>query len=457
MPAIDPQQRKILHRRTAARTIIFYAVFACLWIYFSDALLAWFINDPIQLTQAQTIKGWLYVAVTATLLYFYLSHGLQVLSKHEEALEEEQKKAQQDVQDRFKQLNTLFDSMSAVVYVADLESYELLYVNRFAADFFGKDWQGRKCYHYLQEGIEQPCDFCTNTQLIDNGESGDPVIWEFLNTKNKRWYECFDKAIRWTDGRLVRLEVALDVTERKELEKIKDNLLSSMSHEMRTPLTAISGFAELLMNESKIPEAQRQHIGIIYREAEKLNELVNRFLDVRRLKTDRTRVDYEHLAVHGLLKKAQESCRDCKEHHILQVECQVGLQLYGNRNELTQVITQLLDNACRYSPKGGTISLTAQADTHGVSICVADQGIGIPQVELEAIFNPFHRLDTGDSRKTSGIGLGLCVARDIIALHGGQIRVESTLDQGSTFTVLLPLLADRENSGIDKPLASMPS
>jgi len=456
MPAIDPQHRRILHRRTAARTVIFYAVFACLWIYFSDALLAWLINDPIQLTQAQTIKGWLYVAVTATLLYFYLSHCLQSLSKHEEALEEEQNKAQQDIQDRFKQLNTLFDSMSAVVYVADLESYELLYVNRFAADSFGQDWQGRKCYHYLQEGIEQSCDFCTNKQLIDHGESGDTIIWEFLNTKNKRWYECFDKAIRWTDGRLVRLEVALDVTERKELEKIKDNLLSSVSHEMRTPLTAISGFAELLMNESKIPETQRQHIGIIYREAEKLNELVNRFLDVRRLKIDRTRVDYEHLAVLGLLKKAQENCRDCKEHHIIQVECQADVQLYGNRKELTQVISQLLNNACRYSPLGGTISLTAQSDTHEVSICVADQGIGIPQEELEAIFSPFHKLDAGDNRRTSGIGLGLCVSKDIIALHGGQILVESTLGQGSTFTILLPLLADQENSGVAKPLASIP-
>ncbi len=456
MPAIGPQHRKILHRRTAARTVIFYAIFACLWIYFSDALLAWFINDPIRLTQVQTIKGWLYVVVTATLLYFYLSHCLQILGRHEEALEEEQNKAQRDVQNRFKQLNTLFDSMNAVVYVADLESYELLYVNRFAADSFGHDWQGRTCFHYLQRDREQPCDFCTNKQLIDNGESGDPVIWEFLNTKNKRWYECFDKVIRWTDGRLVRLEVALDVTERKELEKIKDNLLSSVSHEMRTPLTAISGFAELLMNESKIPEDQREHIGIIYREAEKLNDLINRFLDVRRLRVDRTRVNYENLAVLGLLKKAQGNCLDSKKHHTIQVECQADLQLYGNRKELTQVISQLLNNACRYSPMGGTISLTAQSDTHEVSICVADQGIGIPQDELEAIFKPFHKLDAGDNRRTSGIGLGLYVSREIIALHGGQILVESTLGQGSTFTILLPQLADQENSGIDKPLASIP-
>ena len=227
-----------------------------------------------------------------------------------------------------------------------------------------------------------------------------------------------------------------------------------MSHEMRTPLTAISGFAELLTNEPEIPEPQRRHIEIIYREAEKLNELVNKFLDVRRLKTDRTRIHYEPLAVQSLLNKAQNNCRDCREHHNIQVECHTDLQLYGNRQELTQVITQLLDNACRYSPKGGKISLIAYAGPGGISICIADQGIGIPQPELEAIFNPFHRLDTGDRRTTPGVGLGLCVARDIVALHGGKIQVESTLGEGSTFTIILPLLTDRENIATDKPLAT---
>lgn len=446
MSAIDPQNRRTLHRRTAARTVIFYTVFACLWIYFSDTLLAWFFSDPNQLTQAQTIKGWLFVVVTAILLYLYLSHCLKGLRNREEALAEEQNRAQQEIQDRFKQLNTLFDSMNAIVYVADLATNELLYVNRLAAELFGQDWQGHKCYNYLQKGIGQPCDFCTNPQLVKHGEPGDPVVWEFLNTRNNRWYECFDKAIRWTDGRLVRLEVALDITERKELEKIKDDLLSSMSHEMRTPLTAIIGFAELLINEQEVPKQHRRHIKIIHNEAEKLAELINRFLDVRRLKTDRARISYEHLAVLSLLKKAKESCRGCKEHHDIQIECRADPQVYGNRQELTKVITQLLENACRYSPKGGKISLTAQTNAAGTSICVTDRGIGIPQHELESIFKPFHRLDTGDRRSTGGVGLGLCVAKEITALHGGRIQVDSTPGQGSTFTILLPHPVDRDNT-----------
>ena len=446
MSVTDQQDIRTLHKRTAARTVVFYVILAGLWIYFSDTLLAWFFSDPAQLTQAQTLKGWFFVTVTAILLYLYLSYCLQVQRKYEEALEEEQGKAQEDIQERFKQLSTLFDSMNAVVYVADFSTYELLYVNRFAEEFFGQNWRGRKCYHHLQEDINQPCDFCTHPQLPVNGEPGAPVIWEFLNTKNNRWYECFDNAIRWTDGRLVRLEVAQDITERKELEKIKDDLLSTMSHEMRTPLTAISGFAELLLNEPEIPEQQMRHIEIIYNEAEKLTELVDRFLDVRRLKTDRARINYEYLPVLNLLEKAKEGCRDCKAHHLIQIECQDDAQVYGNRQELTQVITQLLENACRYSPKGGEISLTAQSNAGETSIRITDPGIGIPEHELESIFKPFHRIDTGNRRSTGGVGLGLSLTKEVIALHGGEINVESTPGQGSTFTILLPKPIDRDNT-----------
>ena len=172
MPSSSPQDRRVLHQRTVMRTAGLYALFAWLWIYFSDTLLAWFFSDPTQLTQAQTIKGGLFVVVTATLLYLYLTYCMQRLRDSEEKLESERNKVQQEMQDHISQLNTLFDSMNAVVYVADLKTYELLYVNRFAAEFFGSDWQGRKCYNYLQADMNQPCEFCTNPQLTQNGDPG---------------------------------------------------------------------------------------------------------------------------------------------------------------------------------------------------------------------------------------------------------------------------------------------
>jgi len=432
-----------LHRRTAARTAAWYAVFACLWIFFSDTVLAWFIQDPDVLTFAQTLKGWLFVLVTAALLWLYLKHCLLTLQAHEETLEKQAEKSQREVQEGFLQLKTLFDSINAVVYVADMETYQLLYVNRFAEELFGSDWRDRTCYQYLQQGMDSPCDFCTNPQLLSNGAEGASINWEFLNTRNNRWFECFDKAIRWPDGRLARLEVAVDITERKELEKIKNDLLSSVSHEMRTPLTAISGYAELLKGEPEIPEPLRRHLEIICKEAEKLNELVNNFLELRRLKTDRARVGYVTLAVLDLLQMARETCRDCKEHHRIEIDCDPAIQVFANRREMTQVIIQLLNNACRYSPKGGDISLSGQMTGEQVRICVRDQGIGIPKQELDAIFKPFHRLDSGDRRSTGGIGLGLNLVREIVSLHGGQIGVDSVPGQGSCFTITLPLPKDQ--------------
>lgn len=431
-------RKKILHRKAAIRTAVFYAVFAFLWIYFSDTVLELFISDPHRMTQVQTIKGGLFVLVTSTLLYLYLSYCLKTLRLHEESLAEKENSVQREMEERVKQLNSIFDSMNAIVYVADMQSYELLYVNKFAEELFGKNWQGQKCYRYLQDDINEPCKFCTNTQLLKEGVPGEPVVWEFCNTKNRRWYECFDKAIYWTEGQLARLEIALDVTERKELEAIKDDLLSTMSHEMRTPLTAVSGFAELLLSEQDIAEKHKRQLDIIYREAGKLEELVNSFLDVRQLKVNRARVNYEHLSVRELMEQARKKNRDFKEHHEIKIDCQADSQIYGNRKEMGQVITQLLENACRYSPNGGVISMTASSREGKTYIRVTDQGIGIPKHETEAIFEPFHRLDTGDTRSTRGVGLGLSVAREIISLHGGKIEVESTLNEGSSFIVTLP-------------------
>lgn len=440
---MDTQQRKHLHRHTLIRTVVFYALVASLWIFLSDGVLAWMINDPELLTRAQTIKGWLFVLVTATLLFLYLNHSLRTLRNREEQLEEEQSRVQQERQERFEQLNTLFDSMNAVVYVADFSTYELLYLNRFAEEFFGKDWQGRTCYQYLQDDIERPCDFCTNSQLIKNGAPGTPVSWQFRNTKNQRWYECFDKVIRWTDGRLARLEVALDITERKELEMVKDELLSTVSHEMRTPLTAISGFAELLLDNQEVPEHIQRHLQIIFNEAEKMTELVNNFLDVRRLKTDRTGIDYELLKVEELYNKALESCRDCKDRHEVRFGGDTVAEVLGNRKEMTQVIRHLLSNACRYSPEGGIVELTVETKPHEIQLCMTDHGIGIPAHELKNIFKPFHRLDTGDSRSTSGVGMGLVLVKEIVTLHGGRIWVESVPGEGSSFYVALPNPAEQ--------------
>jgi hypothetical protein len=301
--------------------------------------------------------------------------------------------------DTFNELTTLFDSIPAIVYVADMQSFELLFVNRFARERFGSDWRAQKCFAYLQQGQHQVCSFCTNPQLEAGGQ---PVSWEFRNTRDGRWYQCLDKAVRWPDGRLVRLEIALDITERKEMERTKEELLAAVSHDLRTPLTAITGFAELLLEDPSLSDPVRRHVGTISLEAEKLQELVQTFLEVRRLKTDQARLGYESLEIATLLEKAANGNKECSGRHRVVIDCPADLTVFGNRLELSQVFRQLLSNSCRFSPQGGDITLHARAAREQVEITIADQGIGIPVAERERIFEPFHRLDIGDRRRVRG-------------------------------------------------------
>lgn len=405
---------------TALKVALAYVLVAILWITLSDRLLAGAIEDAQLLSRWQTLKGWLFVMITGGLLFAYLQHSLR-----------RQYKA-------FDELTTLFNSLPAIVYVADLHSYELLFVNGYASERFGPHWSGENCYSYLQEGQPEPCGFCSNPLLLQDGHPGPAVSWEFRNTRDGRWYQCLDKAVRWPDGRLVRLEIALDITERKEMERTKEELLAAVSHEMRTPLTAISGFSELLLDEPTLAGPVRRHVETIFREAEKMQELVQTFLELRRLKTDQARVGYAILPVRTALEQAAGSIRDRSARHGLAIDCPAELLVFGNRRELQQVFQQLLGNACRFSPQGGSIAIQGRADGDSVVVSIADQGIGIPAEERERIFEPFYRLDIGDRRQVRGVGLGLSIVREIVTLHGGTIHVESNNGAGSRFEVRLP-------------------
>jgi hypothetical protein len=405
---------------TALKVALGYLLVAGLWIFLSDWLISQWLGTPTELSRWQSIKGTAFVVTTSGLLYAYLRHCLR------------------RQQQTYTELTTLFDAFAGAIYVADFTTYELLYVNRFATERFGADWRGRSCHAYFQGNPEGACGFCTNPLLLKDGKPGDPVTWEFRNIRDGRWYQCHDKAIRWSNGRLARMEIAIDVTERMELERSKSELLATVNHEMRTPLTAIAGFAELLTDDPALPPATRQHLRTIFAETEKLQQLIDTFVEVRRLKSDQTRIDYAPLPATTLLTLASDRHPDCSDRHRIEIDAPVDLMLYGNRRELVQAFRQLVANACRFSPQGGDITLRARGDRDSVTLTVTDQGIGIPAEERERIFDAFHRLDIGDRRRSRGVGLGLTLAREILLLHGGSIRAEEAPGGGNRIVVTLP-------------------
>ena len=236
------------------------------------------------------------------------------------------------------------------------------------------------------------------------------------------------------------VHIAHDITRQKQMERLKDEMISSVSHEMRTPLTAILGFIEFMLEQKVSPEKQRDYLQTVHRETQRLNQLISNFLDLQRLQAELETYHMEPLQVDTLLQETAQLFALAAAKHTLEVECPADLPaVRGDARRLGQVLKNLVTNAIRYSPRGGKITLGATGGKEEVTIWVKDEGIGIPFEDLEKIFSPFYRVDDSDRRIPGGIGLGLALVREMIKAHGGRVWAESTLGQGSTFCFTVPL------------------
>lgn len=340
---------------------------------------------------------------------------------------------------QFAQFRTIFDAMTAIVYVADMDTYEILYMNSFAMSLFEGDWQERKCYE-LFDGRESACESCTNPLLVKDGVPQPAITVERRNNKNGRWYQWTDRAIEWTDGRLVRLQIAVDITDIKEMERLKDEMISAVSHEMRTPLTAMLGFTEFLLNNPIEPDKQRGILETIYSETERLNELIGNFLDMQRLKSETVPLEERALTVSDIITNSAQLFSCNKEMHRIVIDCPADLPpLRGDSEKLHQVMINLLSNACKYSPTGSPVTIKASQVADEVIIAVIDEGIGIPADLRQKVFERFFRVDNSDRRNVGGTGLGLSLVKDIVEAHHGRVWIEANLPSGCQVMVAIPV------------------
>ncbi len=256
----------------------------------------------------------------------------------------------------------------------------------------------------------------------------------------------FDAQIDWTykrdeTGRVVGLVcIQSDISKRREMEQMKDEMISTLSHEMRTPLTAMLGFTEYLLENTVDEEQSKEFLGTIYRETERLHELINNFLDLQRMKAKQTVYHFESLQMGPLLYESTSLFASASKTHRLKVDFPPDLPpVSGDEVRLHQVLNNLLSNAFKFSPKGGAVTVGARREGETVVVWVKDEGIGIPRTMLEKIFDRFYRVDSSESRRTGGTGLGLALVREIITAHGGRVWVESGMNEGSTFFFTVPV------------------
>jgi len=237
------------------------------------------------------------------------------------------------------------------------------------------------------------------------------------------------------------LAVFFDVTDIRRLESLRRDFVANVSHELRTPVTAILSAAETMDSAlAKDPEAAKRFLGIIERNAARLQRLIEDLLDLSRIESRELRLRperfaFEPFATH-LLGMFRE--RADKRRITLKLEAAKTIDLDVDRRALEQVLTNLVDNAVKYCPEGSTVALHAERADARVRLRVEDNGSGIEEKHLSRLFERFYRVDTGRSREMGGTGLGLSIVKHLVEAMGGTIEVRSTVGKGTTFEVVLP-------------------
>jgi len=253
------------------------------------------------------------------------------------------------------------------------------------------------------------------------------------------------------------LLVLQDVTAIRRLERMRSEFVANVSHELKTPIAAVKGFAETLLGGAGgDPETQRAFLKIIHDESDRLNRLVNDILELSKIESRRAPLLFSPVELGPFIGKTVELLAKEAERKNIRIETEVGDELYVEADEdrLRQIVVNVLSNAINYTPEGGRVRIQVEPvasgdgqiaeedDYDAIRIRISDNGIGIPKKDLPRIFERFYRVDKARSRSSGGTGLGLSIVKHLVELHRGSIAVESTVGVGTTFTIELPVLQE---------------
>lgn len=234
-----------------------------------------------------------------------------------------------------------------------------------------------------------------------------------------------------------------DVTGRKRMEQMRSEFVANVSHELRTPLTSIRGFVETLLDSgTEDPEMTKHFLNIINTETRRLSKLVDELMYLSKIEERRVVHRWRQVEIGQLFDRVLAICGTQAEEKQIDIRANLPSRLpplFGDPDMLAQVMINLMDNAIKYTPPGGSVMVGACLDGDEIRVDVADTGVGIPADSLPRIFERFYRVDKARSRELGGIGLGLAIVKHIIIGHGGSVEVKSNSGKGTIFSVFLPL------------------
>jgi len=340
------------------------------------------------------------------------------------------------------ELNTVLSSMMEGVIAVDLQG-RIMNINEAAARLFDVDPEN--CVGMMMEEISRnPMLAGFVRRALHEQDTFEEDMNIRVGTGDNRILNLRSSSLLGTNGkRIGTLLVIADVTRVRELENMRRDFVANVSHEIKTPITAIKGFVETLLDGAlENPDDALRFLGIIEKHTRRLEALVEDLLTLSRIEQEGefAKTAFQEFNLRGVLNSALQLCLTKAEAKGIKVllNCPEALPVKGNASQIEQAVVNLLDNAINYSPRESSIRVNARKeDAETVTISVTDQGCGIAPEHIQRIFERFYRVDKGRSRAAGGTGLGLAIVKHIVQAHGGKISVESTPGKGSTFTIHL--------------------
>jgi PAS domain S-box-containing protein len=376
---------------------------------------------------------------------------------------------------------TVLDSIDANIYVADMDNHEILLVNKHMRESFGENLTGKTCYEVFRNE-NSPCNHCTNDQLVDSdGKPAGPCVWEGKNPITGRWYINYDRAIKWVDGRLVRLQIATDISRVKDLEKESlriqaqlqqaqkmeaiGTLAGGIAHDFNNILSAVIGYTEIVLGDVAEGSSQHRNLQEVLKAGNRARDLVNQILMFSR----QTEKELKPVQINQIVIETLKLLRASLPTTIrIEPNLSSNSAVLADPTQIHQVMMNLCTNAAHaMREKGGVLKIELTdtvlngrfAEQHPylstgpyIKMRVKDTGHGMEKRVADRIFDPFFTT----KERGEGTGMGLAVVLGIVKSHGGTITVESSIVDGSCFDVYLPVI-EREADTEIRPKPVMPT
>ncbi|MCP3873162.1 MAG: response regulator [Desulfobacteraceae bacterium] len=407
----------------------------------------------------------------ACLFYLFYQDKLNWLAfqKKVHAQTLERKLAEHSLNETQNTFLTVLDSIPATIYSADMETYEILFVNKYMKDSFkiDQDYSGKKCFEVFR-GENQPCRHCTNSKLLDaNGEPKGVYIWERENPITKKWYNNYDKAIKWVDGRIVRIQIATDITYMKEYEvqrcKMEEKLQQAkkmeaigtlaggVAHDLNNVLSGIVTYPELLLMTLPSDSSLVQPLEAIQSSGQKAAEIVNDLLTLARRGVSTSEIVNLNTIILEYTNSPEYN-KLISYHPEISMEMHIEENLAnikGSSIHLQKTIMNLISNAVEAHLSSGKVTIKTRNETVNTPLKgyktvnkgayavleISDRGTGIAPEDLNQIFEPFY---TKKVMGRSGTGLGMAVVWGAVQDHKGYISIDSQEGIGTKFSVYFP-------------------